>query len=106
LHFLGTPQAFVLSQDQTLHKKTANSPRVCKRYPAVQEISLRGFQASHGVLLLPGMQAIKPAAGSVGIDLTFVELVSKLRAVQFSRFSSALRSLPVFYYNTEGLPCQ
>jgi hypothetical protein len=24
LHFLGTPQAFVLSQDQTLHKKSIN----------------------------------------------------------------------------------
>ena len=26
LHFLGTPQAFVLSQDQTLHQKTDVNP--------------------------------------------------------------------------------
>ena len=40
LHFLGTPQAFVLSQDQTLHQKTDVNP-------TSEEVGVLLFLCSH-----------------------------------------------------------
>ena len=64
LHVLSTPPAFVLSQDQTLHKKAVKSPNLTKRQTKPHDAN-----TSHGLAIqkLHKEKIQKPTPNPTGI---------------------------------------